>query len=660
MSYRIIRLTLGLALVPWLVPSAAAQGVPDSIVAEGVPEVPSTLVEALNRYQNIRTATFQGWLAGRREVLISTRFAETPQVHHVAFPGGARTQHTFGRDRVLGAAPRPGRDQFVFSADVGGAENYQLFLDDLGAGTPKQFTDGKSRNVLGHWSNAGTLLAFSGNARNGRDMDLYVVDPSGSGQARRIKDVQGDWSVSDWSPDDKAVAAVESLSINESYVHVIDVATGEARSPTPRAAPGGPTVAYGDVRFARDGKALYWTTDLGSEFRRLARHDLAAETSTTLTAHIPWDVEGFDLSDDGTTIVLVANEDGVSRLHVLDVASGRERPAPPLPSGQVTGLEFRRGTLEFGFGLTSARSPLDVYSCDLASGKVERWTRSETGGLAPEAFAEPTPLRYSSFDGREIPAFVYRPDAGKFPGPRPVLIDIHGGPEGQFRPAFLGRKNYLVDELGIALVFPNVRGSSGYGKGYLELDNGPLREGAVKDIGALLDWVGKQPELDASRVGVTGGSYGGFMSLASLTHYSDRLKAGIDIVGISNFVTFLENTQAYRRDLRRAEYGDERIPEMRSFLEKISPLSSVGKIKVPLLVIQGKNDPRVPASESDQMVAALRKGGGPVWYVVGKDEGHGFARKANQDYAQYAEVLFLKRHLLGEESTLTKPAKTGL
>ena len=282
-------------------------------------------------------------------------------------------------------------------------------------------------------------------------------------------------------------------------------------------------------------------------------------------------MEGFDLSDDGTTIVLVANEDGVSRLHVLDVASGGERPAPRLPAGQVVGLEFRRGTLEFGFGLTSARSPLDVYSCDLACGKVERWTWSETGGLDPETFAEPTLIRYSSFDGREIPAFVYRPDAAKFPGPRPVLIDIHGGPEGQFRPGFLGRKNYLIDELGIALVFPNVRGSAGYGKGYLKLDNGPLREDSVKDIGALLDWVAKQPDLDASRVGVIGGSYGGFMSLASLTHYSDRLKAGIDIVGISNFVTFLENTQAYRRDLRRAEYGDERIPEMRSFLEKISP-----------------------------------------------------------------------------------------
>ena len=235
MSHRIVRLTLGLALVPWLAPSAPAQGVPDSIVAEGVPEVPTSLVEALNRYQNIRTAAFQGWLAGRREVLISTRFAETPQVHHVAFPGGARTQITFGRDRVLGAAPRPGRDQFAFGADAGGAENYQLFLDDLRAGTVKRFTDGEARHVLGDWSNAGTLLAYSGNARNGRDMDLYVVDPSGPGPARRIKDVQGDWSVSDWSPDDKAVAALEYVSIDETYVHLVDVATGEARTPTPRA-----------------------------------------------------------------------------------------------------------------------------------------------------------------------------------------------------------------------------------------------------------------------------------------------------------------------------------------------------------------------------------------------------------------------------------------
>ncbi len=293
-----------------------------------------------------------------------------------------------------------------------------------------------------------------------------------------------------------------------------------------------------------------------------------------------------------------------------------------------------------------------MYSFDLGSPQAERqpptrWTTSETGGLDSATFTEPERIEYLSFDDRKIPAFVYRPKRKELGAPLPVLIDIHGGPEGQSRPGFLGRLNYLINELGLVLIFPNVRGSSGYGKTYLSLDNGKLRTDAVKDIGALLDWIAEQKDLDKSRVGVIGGSYGGFMSLAVQTTYNDRIKAGIDLVGISNFVSFLKNTQGYRRDLRRAEYGDERDPEMRSFLEQISPLTHADRIRTPILIVQGQNDPRVPLSESEQMVAALRKNKVPVWYVVGKNEGHGFAKKANQDYLQAVEVEFLRRYLLG-------------
>lgn len=639
---------MSLAAILIATTAATARGqVPDSIVAEGVPEVPRELKAALARYQNARSASFQGWVGGRREVLIGTRFADTNQIHRVAFPGGARTQLTFFADRVLGAEPNPVAPAFALSADEGGAENYQVFLQ--GTGPAERITDGASRNVLAGWSNGGTLLGFSSNARNGKDMDLYLAMPGSPGSPRRLKEVSGDWSIADWSPDDRHVAAVEYISANESYVHVIDVASGDAKTPMPRSKPGGPTVSYGNVRFARDGRALYWTTDLDSEFQRLVRYDLEAGRSSVLTAAIPWDVEGYDLSDDGRTIVLTANEDGLSRLHILDVATGAERPAPGLPPGLVGGLKFRRGTNEFAFTLMSARSTADVYSYELGADRVERWTASETGGLDASKFAEPELVHYPTFDGRQIPAFVYRPGP-KFAGPRPVLLDIHGGPEGQSRPSFLGRLNYLIDELGIAVVFPNVRGSDGYGKSYLKLDNGFAREDSVKDIGALLDWIRTQPNLDASRVAVIGGSYGGYMSLATMTHYSDRLRCGIDIVGISNFVTFLKNTQGYRRDLRRAEYGDERDPKMREHLDRISPLTDAAKITVPILVVQGKNDPRVPVTEAEQIVAAIRKGDRPVWYVLGKDEGHGFAKKVNQDYLMAAEVLFLKRHLLGDGS----------
>lgn len=638
---------LGICLAAGIARAPAVE-IPDSISARDVPDVSPRLVEELNRYQNIRLASFQDWSPSGRGLFILTRFANTNQVHEVETPLGARSQLTFLRDRVTAARARPGHDQFLFSADEGGAENFQLFLFDRQSGSSRLMTDGRSRHIAPRWSRAGGLLAWSSNARNGKDMDLYALRPDQpTAVPRRVKEVTGEWIVSDWSPDEKRVAAVEFLSANESYVHLVDVETGATETLTPRGANGAETVATGDVRWSPDGRSLYWTSDAGSEFRRLARYDIASKRTTPLTTAIPWGVEEFEVSDDGSTIVFVTNEEGYARVHSLDVGSGREQSLADVPAGQVSGIRFRPGSREFGFTITTARTPSDAYSYDLAARKLTRWTRSETGGLDTARFAEPALVRYPTFDGRRIPAFVYRPSAG-FSGCRPVLVNIHGGPEGQSRPGFLGRSNYYVTELGVAIVFPNVRGSTGYGKTYLKLDNGMLREDAVKDIGGLLDWIATQPDLDASRVVVTGGSYGGYMTLASLTHYSDRLKGGMESVGISNFLTFLKNTQDYRRDLRRAEYGDERDPKMREFLERISPLTNARKITRPLLVAAGQNDPRVPVTESEQIAGEVRKNGVPVWLVVGKNEGHGFQKKTNQDYLQCAQVLFVKRFLLGE------------
>jgi dipeptidyl aminopeptidase/acylaminoacyl peptidase len=298
------------------------------------------------------------------------------------------------------------------------------------------------------------------------------------------------------------------------------------------------------------------------------------------------------------------------------------------------------------FSLTSAKSPSDVHSLDTQSGKVERWTESETGGLNPAGFVEPELVRLKSFDGLEISGFLYLPDARKFPGPRPVLVNIHGGPEGQSRPIFQARNNFWMTELGVALFYPNVRGSTGQGKTFVTLDNGFKREDTVKDIGAFLDWITRDSRFDKSRVAVTGGSYGGYMSLACMAHFSDRLRCGIDVVGISNFLTFLKNTQDYRRDLRRVEYGDERDPAMAEFLGKISPANHADQIRKPLFVVQGLNDPRVPASESQQMVKAIRDQGGTAWFLMAKDEGHGFQKKRNVDFQFCSTVLFLKQHLL--------------
>jgi dipeptidyl aminopeptidase/acylaminoacyl peptidase len=638
---------VALVLAVWSAATAIGQGVPDTIVAEGVPEVPRDLAGKLAKYQNIRVAAFQDWLGDRREMLILTRFADVPQVHRVAMPLGARSQLTFVPERIGGAKARPGRAEFVFSVDEGGAENFQLSLFPIANGDAVRFTDGRSRNMSPIWSNSGKLVAWSSNARNGKDMDVYVGDPLDPKSIRRLAEVSGSWAVADWSPDDKTIATIEYISINESYVHLIDVATGKIEALTRRKE--GEKVSISHAKFAKDGRSLIWATDRGSEFRHLSRFDLDTKEESWLETAPPWDVEDFDLSNDGACLAVVVNEDGASHVSLFGLHDPKLHFGPKLPAGQVTGLAFRRGSHEIGFTFTTAKAPADVYSYDFDSGKIVRWTEGETGGLDTSTFVEPELIRYKSFDGREVPAFVYRPDPSKFPGPRPVLINIHGGPESQFRPGFLGRTNYLINEIGIAVLFPNVRGSAGYGKSYLTLDNGKLREDSVKDIGALLDWVARAPGLDAKRVGVVGGSYGGYMSLATMTHYGDRLKAGIDIVGISNFVSFLRNTQDYRRDLRRAEYGDERDPEMKEILETISPLSSASKIRNPILIVQGKNDPRVPVTESEQMVAAVRKSGGPVWYVLGKNEGHGFAKKRNQDYLQAVEVLFLRKYLLEED-----------
>ena len=333
-------------------------------------------------------------------------------------------------------------------------------------------------------------------------------------------------------------------------------------------------------------------------------------------------------------------------MHLFDAATRREQPLRGLPAGSVRACEFHRRLPDLAFSVSGSRGPSQVHSIDPRNGRIEAWTQPYAPpGVDMTAFREQEIVRWKSFDGREISGLLTLPPA-RFTGKRPVLISIHGGPEGQATLGFLGRYNHFIEELGIALIQPNVRGSSGYGKTFLGLDNGFKREDSVKDIGALLDWIATQPGLDASRVVVTGGSYGGYMSLAVATHYAHRIAGSIDVVGISNFVSFLRNTESYRRDLRRVEYGDERDPSMLEFLQRISPLTQAAKIRKPLFVVQGRNDPRVPYTEAEQIVAQVRANGTPVWYLRAENEGHGFARKENADFEFYATVLFLRETLL--------------
>jgi dipeptidyl aminopeptidase/acylaminoacyl peptidase len=619
----------------------------ENLVAQNIPKIPSSLAEEVRRYTEFRSAGFQSWHPTRREILITTRFADTNQIHEVAMPGGDRRQLTFYADRVLGATWEPTKgDYFLFVKDVGGGEFYQLYRYDAKGGAVTLLTDGKSRNLPGAWATGGGRFAYTSTRRTGKDTDVWVVDPSDPKSDRMVIALEGGgWAPLDWSPDDSKILLAEFLSANESYLWLLDVASGAKTLLTPRTPPGKEPVSYGGGKFAADGRSIYVTTDKGSEFKRLARLSVAGGEPEYLTSAISWDVEDFDLSKDGKRLAFTTNEDGANVLRVRDLATGGDRVAPGLPLGVLSGLEWHENGKEVGFSFSSARSPADSYSWDPSTAEVVRWTRSETGGLDPASFSEPELIRWKSFDARPISGFLYLPPKS-FTGKRPVLIDIHGGPEGQTRPNFKARSNYYINELGIAVIYPNVRGSEGFGKTFLKLDNAEKREDSVKDIGALLDWIAARPELDASRVMVTGGSYGGYMTLATAVHFSGRLRSALDVVGISNFVTFLEKTESYRRDLRRVEYGDERVPRMRAHLESIAPVRNAGKITVPLFVVQGKNDPRVPYTEAEQIVASVRQNGTPVWYLMANDEGHGFQKKRNSDYLFYATVAFMRETLL--------------
>ena len=620
-------------------PAAAQVAKPAALTADGMPAVPDALAVTSRPYMEFRTAGFRGWNAADKSMLVATRFANTAQLHVVAAPLGMRRQISFEAEPV-GGSWSPSGDALVVTRDKGGDEFYQLFT--LTGGRLTQVTDGKSRNEFGGWSKDGRLAGYSSTRRNGSDSDLYVVDPRNPKSDRLVAQVKGGgWNFADFAPGGKQALVLNYISITDADPYLLDIASGR---PTP-IGDHKQAISFGGAEFAPDGR-LWVTSDDGSDVLRLGTLDAASGRFTPVTPAGRWDVEEFAISKDGRTVAYAINEAGSSRVHLLDVASGRSRPVSALPAGVVGGLEFAPwGPL--GLTLSSAHSPADAFAVDPATLAVTRWTESETGGLDPRVNPEPELVDVKSFDGEAVSGFLYRPDPRRFSGKRPLIVNIHGGPEAQFRPTFLGRNNYLLNELGIAIFFPNARGSSGYGKRFVSLDNGAFkREDSVKDIGAFLDRLGADPALDAARIAVTGGSYGGYMCYASAIAYPTRFKGALCNVAISNFVSFLENTQSYRRDLRRVEYGDERDPAQRAKLLEIAPLRRVGEIRAPLFIVQGANDPRVPKSEADQIVKAVRGGGNTVWYLVGENEGHGFAKKENIDYLFWSTMQFWQSNLL--------------
>ncbi len=626
------------------------------LIMEDVPPIPEQIVADLKRYQSVRSASFADWTEDGEGIFIATRFGDVRQLHRVDFPGGARRQLTFF-DEPLGSISRqPGGSQLLFTMDAGGSEFSQIFLLDPGsADDAVMLTDGESRNGAVVWDRSGEWIAYQSTRRNGASNDVWMMRVDNPETAEMVLESPDGtyWLATNFSFDSKQLLILNYVGNADSRIQLLDLESGGLTLLAGSAE--APSSNY-PVGFDKDGEGFFFITDQGGEFQQLAWQSLEPGSEPQIiTAGISWHVESGAMSEDRGRAAFSVNENGFSRLYLMDTSTRTFRPVDVLPTGLISGLEFSPDGSRLGMTLSTPQSPSDSFTLALGEGPLEhkgltRWTFSEVGGLETGSFITPELVHYPTFDSgsggpEEIPAWVYRPEGE---GPHPVIIQIHGGPEGQSRPGFSSTYQMWLQKLGVAVIRPNVRGSDGYGKTYMGLDNGFQREDSVRDIGALLDWIETQPDLDSERVAVFGGSYGGYMVLASAVHFSDRLKAAVDIVGISSFVTFLENTQDYRRDLRRAEYGDEREPAMRAHLEKISPLNNIEKIKVPMFVVQGQNDPRVPVTEAEQVVAALRDRGSDVWYMNALNEGHGYRKKENRDVYQQATMLFFQTYLLGD------------
>ncbi len=617
-----------------------AEAKPAAIVADGIPAVPQELADATRPYFEYRTASFSAWNPQTRGMFISTRFANTAQLHQVEAPGAARTQLTFEAEPIGGVWVSPGAgDVSLILKDTGGNEFDQIYR--LKDGRLQLLTDGSSKNGRMAWTPDGSMIGYASTKRNGRDFDLYVMDPRVPGSARLLAEREGGgWGVVGFTPDGSKALAANRISITNIELYHIDVVTGAIERLTREGVP----VAFAQgMEYTPDGQ-LWVATDDGSDFKRLGVFSTDDGRFEPVIEE-PWDIKSFDISDDGAMIAYEVNAAGRSQLKLYDVATGIIREVP-LPPGIIRGIEIAPWG-DIGATIISNQAAADAYSIDPVTLELTRWTTSEMGGRNAADNVLPELIEIESFDGERVSGLLYRPDPAKFSGPRPLLIDIHGGPEGQSTATFLGRDNYLINQMGVAIFFPNVRGSAGFGKRFVSLDNGPfLRENSVRDIGAFLDTLTANPLLDAERVGVTGASYGGYMCYASAIAYGARLKGANCIVAISDFVTFLENTESYRRDLRRVEYGDERDPEQRAKLREISPLTRSDEIRIPLMVATGANDPRVPASEADQIINAVRSNGGEAWHFLAENEGHGFAKKENADYFYWTSILFWQQHLL--------------
>jgi dipeptidyl aminopeptidase/acylaminoacyl peptidase len=646
-----------LALLPSLaVAQEATIAVPATVKVEGVPPIPQAVADGLARYAQFRQAQMIAWHPTKRQVLITTTFGEFPQLHLVDGPGKSRGQLTWlprpGVSRLLFAEFDPADpNTLVFQRDPAGGEAKSLFRYDMSTGGISLVVESKSR-FAPVWSHQGKWIAYDSSERNGKDRDLYVIQPSDPKTKRRLAEVEGPWSPQDWSPDGTSLLALELVSNFETYIWRVDIRTGEKKALTPRS---GEKAAWFDIKYSADGRSVYAVND-SADKARLWRFDLAkgswtavtsdADAVDTTTGGGSSHSSSFELSPDGALMAVLIDRGSTNELRVVDVGTMKPRPLPALPTGVISQMRWRPGSRELGFSLASIRSPGDVYSIDTSLATLSRWTTSEITFNA-DSLPPPEVLQFKSTDGVQVSAILYRP-ATRFTGPRPVLVQLHGGPDVRDRVRFQGRSNYFLNELGVALLFPNVRGSAGFGRAFEQLDNGRGRDGAIRDVGAMLDWIATRPELDKDRVVLAGPSYGGWLALEAGIVYNNRIRGIIAGAAMTNLVTFLEQTDPGRQDNRRREFGDERDPEMQRYLLSISPVSRAADLKKATFILHPAKDSRVPVGQAQELVSALKANKATVWYAEFSDANHDNfpTTNTNNDYMLATWIWFIKTFAL--------------
>jgi dipeptidyl aminopeptidase/acylaminoacyl peptidase len=625
--------------------------IPPSVKVDGLPPIPQSIADGLAQYAQFRSAQIQAWQPTKRQIVILTTFGATPQLHLVDGAGRDRHQLTWmpGSGLSLNYAspsfdPADG-NTLVFNYDPAGGEARSIYRYDFTTGHTTLAVPARIRYAP-LWLRGGKWLVYDSNERNLKDKDLYVVDPRDPKTKRMLGEFTGQWSPHDSSPDGKSIVANEIVSNDETYLWIINVQSGDKRALTPR---DGDKAFWSNARFSSDGKKVYAVSDRGGDLRRLWRCDLTSGDWTAVTPASD-NVDSFEFSPDGAQIAVVVDRGAAQELQVLDVGTMKPRSLPGLPKGLFAELMWRPGSHELAFDL--GRIKKDVYTVDASIGTVTRWTYSEAT-FNTDILPAPEVVEWKSSDGVTFSGILYKPPA-KFTGHRPVIVTFHGGPDDpnqreQIR--FLGRGNYFLNELGVAVLYPNVRGTAGYGRKFVELDNGRGRDGVIKDVGTVLDWIATRPDLDSGRVVFSGGSYGGWLALEAGIAYNSRVAGIMEGAGITDFITYLEQQpDPGRQASRRVEYGDERDPQMRAYLTSISPVTRASELKKPTLIMHPGKDSRVPVAQAQELIGALKANNAPVWYVEFADANHDNfpGTQANSDFVFDVQILFLKTFVLND------------